>query len=362
MAQPTVGHLDPAFIGMMDELNELVRYALQTEHECTFTISGPGSAGMEAALGNLVQPGDAVAVCRNGVFAERMRQLVLRNGGTPVDVEGTWGQPIEPGLLDRTLAEHPTVEIVAFVHAETSTGVLNDAPELSRVAREHGCLTVVDCVASAGGVPVRVDEWGLDVAYTGSQKCFSCPPGLAPITLSDRALQRVRERKNPPASWLFDIRELTRYWGEGHQRRSYHHTAPINALYALHEALCMLREEGLDVAWARHRDVADLLCRGLDAIGLQLPVDPACRLPQLQVVTIPEGVDDAAVRQRLLNEFSIEIGAGLGPGAGKVWRIGMMGYGARSENVLALLRALAIILKPDSVEEVQRIVQDSLAA
>ncbi|GJM10379.1 MAG: alanine--glyoxylate aminotransferase [Lysobacteraceae bacterium] len=339
-AQPTIGHLDPAFIGMMDELNDLVRYAMQTENHCTLTISGPGSAGMEACIGNLVEAGDTVVVCRNGVFGERMRQLVIRAGATAIAVDQTWGEPIDPVALDQALREHPEASLVAFVHAETSTGVLNDAEQLARIADEHGCLSVMDCVASVGGVPVRIDEWGIDAAYTGSQKCLACPPGLAPATFGPRAIERIQARKTPTASWMFDISELTRYWSGG-ARRNYHHTAPVNALYGLHEALVLLREEGLDASWKRHGSVSSLACSGLADLGLQLTVNEAHRAPQLLVVQVPHGVDDAQFRRQLLDVEGIEIGGGLGPGAGKVWRIGLMGHGAREANVERLLGAMS---------------------
>ncbi len=343
LARPTVGHLDPEFVRMMDELKDLLRYAFQTRNEVTFAVSAPGSAGMEACFVNLVEPGDTVVVCRNGVFGERMRQNVERCGGLAVVVDDEWGRPVDPDKLEATLRQHPEAKIVAFVHAETSTGAASDAQTLARIARDHGCLTIVDTVTSLGGMPVRVDDWGLDAVYSGSQKCLSCVPGLAPVTFGERALEKVRSRKAPVQSWFLDLNLVLGYWG-GDGTRTYHHTAPVNGLYALHEALTLLREEGIENAWQRHRLHHRALRAGLEAMGLGFVVDEPHRLPQLNAVFAPEGVDEAAVRRRLLEDYSLEIGAGLGAFAGRVWRIGLMGYAAKRQNVLVCLGALEAVL------------------
>ncbi len=343
MARPTVGHLDPSFVRMMEELKDLLRYAFQTRNEVTFAVSGPGSAGMEMCLVNLVEPGDQVIVCRNGVFGGRMAEIVERCGGTAVAVDDEWGSPVDPSKLQEALGSHPDARVVAFVHAETSTGARSDAATLARIARDHGCLVVADTVTSLGGIPVKVDEWGIDACYAGSQKCLSCVPGLAPVTFSDRALARIRARTTRPVSWFLDLNLVLGYWGDG-ARRTYHHTAPVNALYALHEALVILREEGLERAWERHRRHHEALRAGIEAMGLAFVVDEPHRLPQLNAVSVPEGVDEAEVRRRLLEDYGLEIGAGLGSLAGKVWRIGLMGHSANPRNVLVCLGALDAVL------------------
>lgn len=345
LAQPTIGHLDPAFGAMMDELKVLLQYAFQTENNLTLPISAPGSAGMECCFVNLVEPGDKVIVCRNGVFGGRMLENVERCGGSAVIVDGEWGRAVDPGKVEDTLEAHPDAKILAFVHAETSTGAQSDAKTLSKLARRHDCLTIVDTVTSLGGTPVKVDEWDLDAVYSGSQKCLSCPPGLAPVTFSERAAEKIRNRSSKVQSWFLDLNLVMGYWGgDGGGKRTYHHTAPVNALYGLHEALVMLKEEGLEQSWQRHREMHEILRAGLAELGLQLIVPEAERLPQLNTVSVPEGVDEAEVRKRLLLEFNLEIGAGLGSLAGKVWRIGIMGYACNRKNVGYCLEALKQML------------------
>ena len=343
LSRPTIGHLDPAFIRMMDELKELLQYTFQTSNAMTMPVSAPGSAGMETCFVNLVEPGDKVIVCQNGVFGGRMRENVERCGGIAVMVEDKWGEAIDINKLEDALKANNDARIVAMVHAETSTGAQSDVESLVRLAHGHDCLTIVDTVTSLGGTPVKVDEWGIDAIYSGSQKCLSCTPGIAPVSFNERALEKVRNRQTKVQSWFMDLNLVMGYWGEG-TKRAYHHTAPINALYALHEALLILQEEGLEKAWARHRNNHLALRAGLEAMGLSFIVKEADRLPQLNAVTIPAGVDDATVRGRLLNEYNLEIGAGLGALAGKVWRIGLMGHASRAENILLCVGALESVL------------------
>jgi len=343
MARPTIGHLDPAFVDMMEQLKTLLRYAFQTENALTFPVSGPGSVGMETCFVNLIEPGDKVIVCRNGVFGGRMVENVQRSGGIAVVVDDAWGTAVDPNKLEDALKANPDAKIVAFVHAETSTGAQSDAATLAKIAQRYGCLSIADTVTSLGGTPLKVDEWGLDAVYSGSQKCLSCTPGLSPVTFSERAVERVKTRKTKVQSWFMDLNLVLGYWG-GAGKRTYHHTAPINPLYGLHEALVILKEEGLENAWARHRSNHDALKAGVEAMGLQFLVKAEDRLPQLNTITLPPGVDDAAARARLLNDHNLEIGAGLGDLAGKVWRIGLMGYSSRPENVAFCLRALKDVL------------------
>jgi alanine-glyoxylate transaminase/serine-glyoxylate transaminase/serine-pyruvate transaminase len=343
LARPTIGHLDPQFIGLMDEIKALLQSALRTRNALTMAVSAPGSAGMEACFVNLVSPGDKVIVAQNGVFGGRMKENVERCGGIAVLVQDEWGCPVDPQKVADALAANPDARALAFVHAETSTGARSDAAALCALARRHDCLAIVDVVTSLGGIEVSVDDWGADAVYSGTQKCLSCIPGLSPVTFSERAQQVIRARKQRVQSWFLDMGLVMAYWG-GDAQRSYHHTAPINALYALHEALLVVHEEGLENAWARHRLHHGALAAGLEALGLRLLVAPEWRLPQLNSVLIPAGVDDAAVRRRLLADYNLEIGAGLGPLAGKVWRIGLMGYGASKRNVLFVLGALEAAL------------------
>lgn len=346
LARPTLGHLDPRFVAMMDEIKQLLRATLRTENALTLPVSAPGSAGMEAAFVNLVEAGDSVIVCRNGVFGERMRENVLRIGANAILVDAPWGEPVDPDQVGAALRAHPDAKALAFVHAETSTGVRSDAAALCRLAHEHGVLSIVDAVTSLGGIPVDCDAWPADAIYSGSQKCLSAPPGLAPISFSERAVTVLSSRKTPVRSWFLDMNLITGYWGQGSGAggRSYHHTAPVNQLYALHEALLAVHEEGLETAFQRHVESHCRLRDGLAALDLELHVDERWRLPQLNVVRVPEGVDEASVRRRLLLEHGIEIGAGLGELAGRVWRVGLMGHGARAEHVDRLLDALSHLL------------------
>ncbi|MDF2155613.1 alanine--glyoxylate aminotransferase family protein [Vibrio sp. CAU 1672] len=339
LSRPTLGHLDPLFIGMMDELKQLLKYAFQTDNDFTIAVSAPGSAGMEACFVNLIEPGDKVLVCRNGVFGERMRENVVRAGGEAIVIDDEWGAPVSIPKVEQALLAHPDCKILAFVHAETSTGAMSDAQALGKLAKQHDVLTIVDAVTSLGGVPLKVDEWQLDAVYSGSQKCLSCVPGLSPLTFSPAAIAKIQSRTTPVQSWFLDQSLVLGYWsGEG--KRSYHHTAPVNSLYALHEALLMLKNEGLENAWARHQTMHEKLKQGLEKLGFKFVVDAAFRLPQLNAVYAPEGINEASVRSHLLETYNLEIGAGLGALAGKAWRIGLMGYAARAENVALCLRAL----------------------
>ena len=339
-ARPTIGHLDPAFIGLMEEIKELLRYAFQTENALTFPVSAPGSAGMEMCFVNLIEPGDKAIVCINGVFGGRMKENIERSGGVPVVVEDDWGRAVSAEKVQRALEENQDAKLLCFVHAETSTGAHTDAKALCSLAQEFGVLTVVDMVTSLGGVPVKIDEWGVDAAYSGSQKCLSCPPGLSPVTFSSKAVEKIKSRKSKVQSWFLDLSLVIDYW-EGSGARTYHHTAPVNAMYALHESLLILKEEGLEAAWARHADNHALLREGLEGLGFSYLPPQDERLPQLNSVFLPDTVDNEAdVRSRLLQSHQLEIGAGLGPLAGKVWRIGLMGHTARPENVDYCLKAI----------------------
>ena len=344
LSRPTIGHLDPLFVGMMDEVKSLLQYAFQTKNELTIAVSAPGSAGMETCFVNLVEPGEKVIVCVNGVFGMRMVENVERLGAVAVVINDEWGAPVDCDKVRAAFAEHGDAKFLAFVHAETSTGALSDAKQLCQIAQQHNALSIVDAVTSLGGVELRVDEWGIDAIYSGSQKCLSCVPGISPVSFGPRAVEKLNQRQGKVPSWFLDQTLVMSYWsGEG--KRSYHHTAPVNSLYALHESLVMLQEEGLENAWARHRAQHEQLKAGLEKLGIDFIVDEAYRLPQLNTVLIPEGIDDAAVRQQLLSEFNLEIGAGLGALAGKAWRIGLMGYAARGENVALCLAALQSALK-----------------
>lgn len=343
MSRPTLGHLDPVFVAMMDEVKALLKYAFQTGNELTMPVSAPGSAGMETCFVNLVEPGDKVIICQNGVFGGRMKENVERCGGVAVMVQDEWGRAVDPQKLEDALKANSDAKIVAFVHAETSTGAVSDAKTLAEIAHRHGCLVIADAVTSLAGSPLKVDEWKLDAIYSGTQKCLSCTPGLSPVSFSDAAVERIKGRKSKVQSWFLDLNLVMGYWG-GNAKRAYHHTAPINALYGLHEALVILQDEGLENAWARHRKHHLALRAGIEAMGLAFVVPEAERLPQLNAIAIPEGVDDAAVRSMLLSDWQLEIGAGLGAMAGKVWRIGLMGHACNARNVLLCLSALEDVL------------------
>ncbi|MDD5392968.1 MAG: alanine--glyoxylate aminotransferase family protein [Thiothrix sp.] len=343
MSRPTLGHLDPVFVSMMDEVKGMLQYAFQTKNELTMPVSAPGSAGMETCFVNLVEPGDKVIVCQNGVFGGRMKENVERCGATPIMVLDDWGKPVDPNKLEDALKTHPDAKLVAFVHAETSTGAQSDAQALVKLAHDHDCLTIVDAVTSLGGTPLKMDEWDIDAIYSGTQKCLSCVPGISPVSFGARAVERIKNRQTKVQSWFMDMNLVMGYWGGG-TKRAYHHTAPVNTLYALHESLVILQEEGLENAWARHAHNHEALKAGIEAMGLRFVVEEAYRLPQLNSVTIPEGVDEAAVRSELLNSYSLEIGAGLGALAGKIWRLGLMGFASNEKNVLNCLGALDAVL------------------
>lgn len=349
LARPTIGHLDPTFVDLMDEVKQLLQFAFQTNNTLTMPISAPGSAGMESVFVNLVEPGDKVIVCQNGVFGGRMQQNVQRCGGQAIMVQDKWGNPTDINKVRETLQAHPDTKALAFVHAETSTGVLNDAKALCQLAKEFDCLSIVDAVTSLGGSELKVDDWHIDAIYSGTQKCLSCVPGLSPVSFSEQAIEVIKKRKHPVQSWFLDMDLVMGYWGRGGNqekgaKRAYHHTAPVNSIYALHESLLILHKEGLQATHARHLQNHLSLKAGLENLGLQFVVHQNFRLPQLNMVSIPSGVDDAQVRSRLLNEFNLEIGAGLGELAGKVWRIGLMGCGSSQKNVDYCVSSLKTVL------------------
>jgi len=346
LAAPCIGHLDPKFIEIMDETQELLRYVLQTKNAFTIPVSGTGSAGMETCFVNLVEPRDEVVVCVNGVFGTRMSDIVNRLGAELVTVTAEWGRAVDAEAVRKTVKDrHP--KVVAVVHAETSTGACTPLADLAAIAHEAGALLLADTVTSLGGIEVAADKWGLDAVYSGTQKCLSCPPGLAPISFSDAALAALDQRKTPVVSWYLDMGMVRQYWGAA---RKYHHTAPVNMIYALREALRIIAEEGLEARWARHRLHHRALVAGLAAMGLSMLVPEAERLPMLNAVNIPEGADDKKVRAALLKDFGIEIGGGLGPLAGKVWRVGLMGHAACRRNVTLFLAGLATVLEAEGVK------------
>ena len=347
MTLPVMGHLDPDFFQVMNDIGDMLREVYRTANVMTMPVSATGTGAMEAACANMLEPGDTMVVCRNGYFGMRLGNIAERCGARVFEVDTPWGQPVDPEALEEEMRKHPRVKAVGVVHGETSTGVLTPLPEIIEVIHRQGALAIVDAVTSLGGHDMRVDEWGVDVCYSGTQKCLGAPPGLAPITLSERAMEVVRTRETPVQSFYFNLGELESYWG---RNRAYHHTAPISMTYALREALRMMMEEGIENRIARHAKAAAALRAGLEALGLELLADPDYRLNPLTTVGIPDGIDDAQVRAALLNDYSIEIGGGLGEFRGKAWRIGLMGDSARDRNVLALLSALEQILNENGYE------------
>lgn len=341
LAMPPVGHLDPEFLRLMDEVQQMLRAVFQTRNELTIPVSGTGSAGMEAALCNFIEPGDDVLVAVNGYFGERMCNMAARYGARVDRLDRPWGEIFDPDELEDAL-RRKRYKLLALVHAETSTGALQlYIPEIAAAAHRHGALVVLDTVTSLGGLPVEIDAWGVDVAYSGTQKCLSCPPGLAPLTVGPRAREVLRARQTPVPNWYLDLTMVEKYWGN---ERTYHHTAPINMNYALHEALRLVLEEGLEARFARHAANAELLWAGLEELDIPPFVARAFRLPSLTTCRLSASLDDAGKRRRLLDEFNVEISGGLGPLKGKVWRIGLMGHSSRRENVTLLLSALREIL------------------
>ncbi|NET31277.1 MAG: alanine--glyoxylate aminotransferase family protein [Cyanothece sp. SIO1E1] len=337
MATPLVGHLDPEFVTIMDEIKTMVQATFQTQNHLTFVVSAPGSAGMETCLVNLLEPGDEVVICIHGVFGGRMTDIAERCGATVTKVEAPWGEPIDPRQVKEALAKTKP-KLVAIVHAETSTGVLQPLEEISEMVHEAGALLVVDAVTSYCGADLRVDEWGIDAIYSGTQKCLSAPPGLSPVSFSDRALAVLDNRKTKVQSWFLDLSLVKNYWAGA--KRAYHHTAPVSAMYALREAYRLVLEEGLENRFARHKRNHELLKKGLESLGFEFLVDEAYRLPMLNAVKVPEGVDEGAIRKRLLHEYNIEVGGGLGKFAGKIWRVGLMGESSTPNHVNVLLSAL----------------------
>lgn len=338
MSTPLLGHLDPEFLGIMNDVQAMLRSVLRTLNPFTIAISGTGSAGMEAALLNLLEPGDTAVVCVGGVFGTRMVDIAGRAGAKVVRIDVPWGQVTPLERVEEELRKNAPVKVVALVHAETSTGAQQPMEGLGQLCHDHGALLVLDTVTSLGGLPVEIDAWGVDACYSGTQKCLSCPPGLAPLTLSPRALEAVRRRKEKCRSWYLDLGMIADYWADG--KRAYHHTAPITMVYGLREALRIVLEEGLEARFARHRRHSAALMAGLAALGCEPQAQAGHRLPSLNCVQTPPGVEEAPIRKALLLEHGIEVGGGLGPLAGKVWRVGLMGEGARQQNVLAVLAAL----------------------
>lgn len=341
LSRPTLGHLDPYFIDIMDEIKSYLKEVMGTENNVTIPVSGTGSAAMEASFVNVIEPGDKVLVLINGVFGTRMVDVAERLGADVDTIEFKWGTSVQPEEVEKKL-NNESYKVVAVVHAETSTGVCNPVEQIGDIVSKTESIFLVDAVTSLGGMPVEVDEWGVDICYSGSQKCLSCPPGVSPITFSDKALAALNNRKNKVPNWYLDFSMIIKYW-EG-EKRSYHHTAPINMLYGLYQALKLILDEGLNNVYKRHQDNHEKLVKGLESLGIEMLVEPDFRLPMLNAVIVPDGADEAEIRKKLLEEYQIEIGAGLGPLAGKILRIGLMGHTAREHNVERLLTALENIL------------------
>ena len=342
MSRPVIGHLDPAFVGLLDEVASMLREMFRTTNEVTFAVSGTGSAGMEMALVNLLEPGDHAVVCVAGVFGERLAEIARRCGAEVTEVRADWGSPVLDEGVAAALERRKPAKLVALVHAETSTGMRQPVETIARIARERGALVVLDAVTSLAGIPLLVDEWGIDVCYGGTQKCLSVPPGLSPITFSPRALDAIAARREPVRSWYLDVSLVTRYWGSD---RVYHHTAPISMIYALHEGLRLVLAEGLEARWERHDRLGGKLQAALVEMGFELLAADGFRLPQLTTAALPAGVDEKQARARLLNEFGIEVGGGLGAFAGKSWRIGLMGESCRGDKLDRLLGAIRSVIE-----------------
>lgn len=339
MATPLIGHLDPEFLQLMDRTQQLLRYVFETENQLTIPISGTGSAAMEAAICNVIEPDDAMLICCNGYFGLRMEDMATRYGADVTMINRPWGEVFDPSEIEEALKQKPA-KVVGIVHAETSTGARQPLEEIARIVHEHGALLLVDAVTSLGGLPVRVDETGIDVCYSGGQKCLSVPPGASPLTLGPRAVDKLTSRKTRVANWYLDLTTIQKYWGG---ERTYHHTAPISSIYALYEGLRLIAEEGLEARWQRHRENAEYLWQEMSSIGFEPYVPEEYRLPSLTTVKLPDGIDEAAARRRLLDDYNIEVGGGLGELKGKVWRIGLMGYSSNKANVNALKAALSAI-------------------
>jgi alanine-glyoxylate transaminase/serine-glyoxylate transaminase/serine-pyruvate transaminase len=337
MAFPTIGHLDPQFLQLMDDIREMLRQVFRTKNPLTLAVSGTGSAGMETCVVNLIEPGDRMLVCINGVFGGRMKDVAERAGAKVATIERPWGQVFTPDEVKAAMDQHGPFKVVGIVHAETSTGAAQPMQEIGRIVRDHGALLLMDAVTSLAGMEVSVDEWGVDACYSGTQKCLSCPPGLSPVTISPRAEEVIATRKTKVQSWYLDLNMVRAYWGEA---RVYHHTGPINMNYGLHEALRIVLEEGLEARWKRHRAMHERLKAGLTEMGIAYLSDPAHTLPMLNAIAAPDGVDEGAVRKRLLEEHALEIGGGLGAFKGKAWRIGLMGSAATDANVDKCVDAL----------------------
>lgn len=342
LSEPTLGHLDKDFVAIMDETRDLLRYVFQTKNELTVAMSGTGSAGMETACVNMIERGDKVIICTHGVFGTRMVDVAERCGAEVVTVSAPMGKPIDPEDVTRAIKAHPDAKVVGIVHAETSTGVLQPLDDIVKAAHDAGMFVLVDAVTSLGGMEVPVDRLGLDMVYSGTQKCLACPPGLAPVTVGPQAVEMIKNRKQKVQSWYLDLTMIMRYWG---QERFYHHTAPINMIYGLNEALRIIAEEGLENRWQRHKRNAEALWDGLEALGVKLLVYKEYRLPSLTSIIVPEGVDEVAVRKELMSQYAIEIGSGLGELKGKILRVGLMGSGSNKENVVFFLAAFGTVLR-----------------